>query len=282
MINKKLLCPVCHTALSLDANGKTLICEKSERPHTFDIAASGYVNLALGHSGGGDSKECVRSRSDFLSLGHYKPISEKMNELADKYLSDGETLLDAGCGEGYYTVSLAKTAKKKNALTVGIDISKPAVEHTAKSAKREGLSELIPLVSSIYELPLSDRSVSVVTSIFAPCPENEFSRVLKDGGHLIIAAAGENHLMGLKKALYETVYTNEDRADLPSEEKFELVEKDTLSYKIELGSNKEILDLFAMTPYYYRTSLSDKEKLPGLDTLVTEVQIDFSVYRKNS
>jgi len=38
--------------------------------------------------------------------------------------------------------------------------------------------------------------------------------------------------------------------------------------------------LFSMTPYYWRTSQSDKAKLSALERLDTEIDIIFSVYRK--
>ncbi|MBE6632535.1 MAG: methyltransferase domain-containing protein [Ruminococcaceae bacterium] len=272
------ICPICRTPLSRSENGKSLLCTKEEKPHCFDISSAGYVNLDRGHSGGGDSKECVRSRSAFLESGHYAPISDKINELVSSFSANPSLLLDAGCGEGYYTSSLAR--KMGTSDVIGIDISKPAVEHAAKAAKRQNLSNVSYAVSSIFELPIADGSLDGIVSIFAPCPENEFFRALKCGGYLFVAAAGERHLLGLKKAIYQDVYMNEARADMPSSG-FALVHKESLSYKINLGSNDEILNLFAMTPYYYRTSLADKEKLSALTCLETEVDIELSVYRKN-
>ena len=273
-----LICPICHTPLRLSENGRSFICKKDMKPHCFDLASAGYVNLDRGHSGGGDSKECVKSRRAFLNLGHYAPISSKINELA-RCNAKPEILLDAGCGEGYYTASLAREIPA--ASVIGIDISKPAIEHAAKNAKRNNIENLFYAVSSIFELPFADGSIDCITNIFAPCPEEEFGRVLKRDGVLIIAAAGKKHLMGLKKVLYESVYMNEVRADLPSSAGLTPIDKTTLSYVINLSSSEEIENLFSMTPYYYRTSLSDKAKLASLTSLETEVEIEFSVYRKN-
>lgn len=278
MENNHFICPICKTRLTLSENKGSLICGKETKPHCFDIASAGYVNLDRGHAGGGDSKECVKSRTAFLESGHYAPISEKICNITRNLLDIECVILDAGCGEGYYTSALAKDLPY--AAVYGIDISKPAVEHGAKRARREGYANNLYAVSSIFELPFADESIDCITSIFAPCPENEFHRVLKKGGILVIAAAGEKHLLGLKRALYENVYMNEERADLPNEAGFELAGRDTLSYDIYLRSKKEIADLFSMTPYYYRTSLTDKEKLSSLDSLHTEVEIDFSIYRK--
>jgi hypothetical protein len=35
-----------------------------------------------------------------------------------------------------------------------------------------------------------------------------------------------------------------------------------------------------MTPYYHRTSLADKAKLDGLDSLQTTVEADFFIFKK--
>jgi 23S rRNA (guanine745-N1)-methyltransferase len=35
-----------------------------------------------------------------------------------------------------------------------------------------------------------------------------------------------------------------------------------------------------MTPYYWRTSIEDKKKLEGLESLRTEIEFDCRVYRK--
>ena len=38
--------------------------------------------------------------------------------------------------------------------------------------------------------------------------------------------------------------------------------------------------LFSMTPYYWRTSESDRSKLMNVDSLVTELDFDIYIYRK--
>ena len=277
MKNNCFICPICGEKLLLSENGASLVCGKETKPHCFDIASEGYVNLDRGHAGGGDSKECVRSRTAFLDSGYYDPIAEKMCDILKDIAPDGGVLLDAGCGEGFYTSHFSRSMPHMSVC--GIDISKHAVRHGAKRAKKEGLKNSIYAVSSIFTLPFAGESVDIITSIFAPCPEEEFSRVLKKDGYLIIAAAGEMHLLGLKKALYDDIYMNEERADMPSSE-FELMKRERLSFNITLRSNEDISNLFSMTPYYYRTSVKDKEKLSSLSSLESEIEIDFFIYRK--
>ena len=266
-----LICPVCKNALFRDE--KSYFCQGAKR-HCFDISASGHVNLCPGRATGGDDKKAVRSRTEFLNLGHYQPIADKVCEILSK-MNNECAIVDAGCGEGYYTNRLANST---GAMVYGFDLSKEAIISASKSAKRQGISNAVFGVGGIYELPIADESADAITNIFAPCAEGEFSRVLKDDGLLVVVTAGKNHLYGLKSAIYETVYTNEERADMP--QNMVLLEKHNVAYTIKLDSAESIRNLFSMTPYSYRTSEKDMNKLLALTSLETEVEVDIFVYRK--
>lgn len=270
--NSILKCPVCGKGLIREE--KSYFC-LGEKRHCFDVSSSGHANLCPGKSTGGDDKRAVRSRTDFLNLDHYKPISDKICEIIGK-LSEDEFVVDAGCGEGYYSGNMAKNC---GGALLGFDLSKEAIIAASKRAKREGINNASFFVGGIYDLPILDGGASVVTNIFAPCAEAEFSRVLRDGGRLIVVAAGENHLYGLKSAIYDTVHTNEERADLPRQ--MTLLEKHTVSYVIDLEDAESIRNLFSMTPYSYRTSEKDMKKLLSLERLTTEVEVEIYVYRKD-
>lgn len=269
-----LICPVCKADMGLTDDKKSFVCAGEGKRHCFDLSRSGYLNLALSHSAGGDSKEAVRARTSFLEAGYYEGISDAVNELISKYAPS--LAVDAGCGEGYYTNRAAKCTPKCDFL--GFDLSKHGVEYAAKSASRGAVDNAFYAVSSIYTMPLGDGSADMILNIFAPCAEDEFSRVLKDGGYLVLAGAGERHLFGLKSVLYDEPYLNAIREDLPK--RLEFVEKRKVSYTITVKGNENIQNLFSMTPYYFRTSLEDKKKLDGLNELTTEVDVDVFVYKK--
>lgn len=266
-----LACPVCRAPLHREE--RSYFCEGAKR-HCFDVSASGHANLCPGRATGGDDKRAVRSRTDFLNLGYYQPISDRINEIIGK-LPQRSAIVDAGCGEGYYTNNIALSS---GASVFGFDLSKEAIISASKSAKRRGIENALFFVGGIYDLPLEDSSCDVITNIFAPCAEEEFTRALKPGGRLIVVASGKNHLYGLKRAIYDTVYTNEERADMPKA--LTLEAKHVLSYGISLRSAEEIRNLFSMTPYSYRTSERDMQKLLALSELETEVEVEISVYRK--
>lgn len=269
-----LICPVCKADMGLTDDKKSFVCAGDGKRHCFDLAKSGYLNLALSHGAGGDSKEAVRARTSFLEAGYYEGISDAVNELISKYAPS--LAVDAGCGEGYYTNRAAKYAPECD--FVGFDLSKHGAEYAAKSASREAVDNAFYAVSSIYTMPLGDGSADMILNIFAPCAEDEFSRVLKDGGYLVLVGAGERHLFGLKSVLYDEPYLNATREDLPKS--LEFVEKRKVSYTVTVKGNDNIQNLFSMTPYYFRTSLEDKKKLDGLDELTTEVDVDIFVYKK--
>ncbi len=264
-----LKCPVCHAGMTETADGKVCQC-LSAKPHCFDFAKSGHLHLGGPHAGEGDSKDAVRARRAFLDCGYYQPLSDAVNRMLDEIPS--ATVLDAGCGEGYYTNRMAEARD-----VLGIDLSRTGIESAAKRAKQTGTRAAFA-VASIFSLPVQNASVDVVTNLFAPCAEEEFSRVLKPNGHLILVGAGERHLLGLKQVLYDDPYRNAGRADLPAQ--MQAVQKERLTYTVTVTGQDMIQALFSMTPYYWRTSRSDRVKLEQIDTLTTEVDFDIFLFRK--
>ena len=251
-----------------------LFCEGARR-HTYDFASGGYVNLAPpAQSKGGDSKGAVRARTAFLQTEHYRPIADKICELLHKHCSVGGLVVDAGCGEGYYSTLIAKSGFS----VTGFDLSKFAVDAGAKRAKSEALKNTFFGVASVYTLPIAENSADAVVNVFAPCVEEEYTRVLANDGVLVVVYAGPNHLLGLKAAIYEHTHINEERADLPRN--MREVGRERLTFSIRVDGNENVKNLFAMTPYYWKTSPSDMEKLNFVTDLTTEVDMIFAVYKK--
>ena len=269
-----LRCPICGESLAPSENKKSLLCGGA-RKHCFDIAAKGYVNLAVGHAGGGDPKDAVRSRTTFLNKGFYRPFADDVCRAVSKYATAGGFLVDAGCGEGYYTSLVSRACGMR---AVGFDLSKSAIESAAASASRNGFDQVAYSVAGIFSMPLKDECADVVINLFAPCAEDEFLRVLKKDGILLVAGAGEDHLFGLKSAIYDVPYKNELRADLPV--KMKKLESIKVRFDITLESYEDKMNLFSMTPYYYRTSKKDADKLKSETPIVTEVEFDIDIYQK--
>lgn len=263
------VCPKCRLPLEIDGGSA-----KCQNNHTYDKAKAGYYNLLLSNVGGihGDNQEMLEARRAFLDTGAYKPLADRIAELAIRYLS-GTAVLDIGCGEGYYTDIIEKALFERGASVSAFDISRDAVKYVARRNKRPELA-----VASAYHMPTSDESFDMAINMFSPLVPDEIRRTLKPGGVFIMAIPGENHLFGLKSATYKTPYKNEvadSRID-----GFDLVESETLSYMLELDAKEKIKSLFMMTPYAYRTSIEDKTRVLSLDKLTTEVEFVIFVYKR--
>lgn len=273
IILNALCCPICGSPFAVENGGKSLLCLGNEKRHCYDFASGGYINFAPpSQSRSGDSKEAVRSRTEFLEKGFYAPIRDAVLEMTNKY--GGELFIDAGCGEGYYSDAIAAHGHS----LIGFDLSKAAINTAAKRAVRNQHENAFFGVAGIYDMPIIQGVADGVVSIFAPCAHEEFCRILKKEGILVVAGAGKEHLLGLKEAIYDQAYVNTDREDMPLD--MTLVCEREIRYDIALTSNKEIMDLFSMTPYYYRTGEQDLAKLSRLDNLTSQVDVKICLYRK--
>lgn len=268
------ICPKCREILS--KNGNSLKCPKN---HCYDLAASGYVNLLLSDMMNsklpGDNKLMVNARRSFLSKGFYMPLADTFAETVARYAENGCTILDAGCGEGYYTGIIAEllASDGKSGNIFGIDISKNAVNAAAKRYKNISFA-----AASIFHMPFGDGSCDILATLFAPYCGEEFLRVLKKGGIMVMAIPGERHLWGLKKAVYDKPYLNEVKDY--ALDGFEFIGSQKLSYDISLDNAEDIRSLFSMTPYYYKTSEEGHKRLEALVSLDTEVSFEILTYRK--
>lgn len=271
LVSMAVRCPVCGAGAYVGEDGKSVFCNGVKR-HCFDFSADGY--LSIPGQGGGDSREAVRARTAFLSRGYYSGALQAICDTFEKYVPSDALAVDAGCGEGYYTSKLSRLVGGM----LGADLSKFACSYGARCAKREKAENLLYAVSSVFSLPIKDGAANAVVNIFAPCAENEYCRVLRDGGYLFVVGAGKEHLMGLKRAIYDSTYENGERSDLPRS--MQHVEKVTFFDTVSVNGRDDVEALFSMTPYYWRTGEVDKRKLCELDKLTTEVEFEINVYKK--
>lgn len=78
-----------------------------------------------------------------------------------KFVQPGETVLDAGCGEGVLSWYLAERGAKVTAM----DISRPNLENAKKFLERKGVADRVTLVQGDAEnLPFPDASFDWVVS----------------------------------------------------------------------------------------------------------------------
>ena len=268
-------CPICKE--KLNKQEKTYACANG---HSFDIAAEGYVHLLppnkMHSKIPGDNKQMVASRRDFLAAGFYQPFSDQLNELVRECLhAKVPVVLDAGCGEGYYTGRLYDDLKTHgfSVEVYGFDISKFAVKAAAKRYRSINFA-----VGSSFDIPVGSNSADCVINVFAPIVGEELNRVLKPGGFLILAVPGVRHLFGLKQILYDAPYENEYRET--EYDGFLFQKRVAVQNQIVIDGNQTIMNLFAMTPYYWKTPVEGSERLRKTDTLSTQIEFDFLIYQK--
>ncbi len=263
------ICPVCKSEISLFE--RTYKCQNN---HCFDLSKDGYVNLLMSQQSSlkrhGDDKLMVKARRDFLEKGFYNELRNTLCQTLKDALPESSTIIDVGCGEGYYTSEISKVNGFK---IFGIDISKDALKYAAKSVKNSSFA-----VASAFSLPFAENSSNCVLSVFAPSAYEEFYRVLKSDGKLIKAIPLEEHLWELKCALYKEPYKN--KPEKRNDELFKLVSQKEIKYKISLTEKEDIENLFKMTPYYYKTGREDAEKLLSLEMLETTVHFGVEIYEK--
>ena len=127
-----------------------------------------------------------------LGLGSNGRNSRMVIELAK--IQPGDSVLDVGCGSGSLTLA-AKSVAGPTGKVHGIDASPEMIEVAQKKANHSGL-EVVFKLSLIEELAFPDATFDVVISRLAihHLPDElkqkglgEILRVLKPGGHLLIA-----------------------------------------------------------------------------------------------
>lgn len=267
------ICPVCSKKLE-----RLGACCKCENNHSYDVARQGYVNLLMSQKSAGkhhgDDKLMVTARRAFLDKGYYRPLLDALIDCVKEHCGEKTQILDAGCGEGWYCASICRELKELGleVRAAGIDISKAALIAFSKR------SADIPLaVASVFAIPAASGSADIVTSVFAPLAAEEFRRVLRLGGVLIRVIPLEKHLLELKRIVYDTPYENDvESSEL---EGFELLKRVEIRNDILIDNNADIKNLFAMTPYYYKTSAADQAKLKDVRMLKVRTEFGIMVYK---
>ncbi|RUO64718.1 putative RNA methyltransferase [Idiomarina ramblicola] len=265
------ICPLDGKPLHL--NERSWRCDNN---HSYDVAKQGYVNLLPVQNkrskDPGDSKAMVQARREYLEQGYYQPLAQA---LANTVLAEGDqALLDAGCGEGYYLRCIIEQAEQNGTdLSVaGLDISKWAVQAAAKRDKR-----LSWMVASNSSIPLADNSVDTILCVFGFPVADEFKRVLKPGGRLIMMDPAADHLKELKTIIYSEIKTKNETLPIADPD-FELASEQKVAFPVSLASNQAIKDLLTMTPHLYRTSAEGRERAEALSSLKLTVDVWVRVF----
>ncbi|BDI65038.1 putative RNA methyltransferase [Streptococcus pneumoniae] len=257
-------CPICQENLTLlETNFKC--CNR----HSFDLAKFGYVNLApqIKQSANYD-KENFQNRQQILEAGFYQAILDAVSDLLASSKTT-TTILDIGCGEGFYSRKLQESHSEKTFYA--FDISKDSVQIAAKSEPNWAVNWF---VGDLACLPIKDANMDILLDIFSPANYGEFRRVLSKDGILIKVIPTENHLKEIRQRVQDQLtnkeYSNQDIKE-HFQEHFTILSSQTASLTKTITA-EQLQALLSMTPLLFHV---DQSKIDW--SQLTEITIEAEI-----
>ena len=257
-------CPICQENLILVESSL-----KCENRHSFDLAKFGYVNLTpqIKQSTNYD-KENFQNRQQILEAGFYQAILEGVSDLLEANPS-AKTVLDIGCGEGFYSRKLQESHSDKTFYA--FDISKDSVQIAAKSEPNWAVNWF---VGDLARLPITDASMDILLDIFSPANYGEFRRVLSKDGILIKVIPTENHLKEIRQKVQDQLtnkdYSNQDIKN-HFQDYFTILSSQTASLTKPITA-EQLQALLSMTPLLFHV---DQSKIDW--SQLTEITIEAEI-----
>ena len=257
-------CPICQENLTLLESSL-----KCNNRHSFDLAKFGYVNLApqIKQSANYD-KENFQNRQQILEAGFYQAILEAVSDLLASSKT-ATTILDIGCGEGFYSRKLQERHPDKTFYA--FDISKDSVQIAAKSEPNWAVNWF---VGDLARLPIKDASMDILLDIFSPANYGEFRRVLSKDGILIKVIPTKNHLKEIRQKVQDQLtnkdYSNQDIKN-HFQEHFTILSSKTASLTKPITA-EQLQALLSMTPLLFHI---DQSKIDW--SQLTEITIEAEI-----
>ena len=257
-------CPICQENLALVESSL-----KCNNRHSFDLAKFGYVNLApqIKQSANYD-KENFQNRQQILEAGFYQAILETVSDLLSNS-KNAKTILDIGCGEGFYSRKLQERHPDKTFYA--FDISKDSVQIAAKSEPNWAVNWF---VGDLARLPIKDGSMDILLDIFSPANYGEFRRVLSKDGILIKVIPTKNHLKEIRQKVQDQLtnkdYSNQDIKN-HFQEHFTILSSQTASLTKTITAD-QLQALLSMTPLLFHI---DQSKIDW--SQLTEITIEAEI-----
>ncbi|HHG7713707.1 TPA: putative RNA methyltransferase [Streptococcus pneumoniae] len=257
-------CPICQENLTLlETNFKC--CNR----HSFDLAKFGYVNLAPQIKQSANyNKENFQNRQQILEAGFYQAILDAVSGLLASSKTT-TTILDIGCGEGFYSRKLQESHSEKTFYA--FDISKDSVQIAAKSEPNWAVNWF---VGDLARLPIKDANMDILLDIFSPANYGEFRRVLSKDGILIKVIPTENHLKEIRQRVQDQLtnkeYSNQDIKE-HFQEHFTILSSQTASLTKTITA-EQLQALLSMTPLLFHV---DQSKIDW--SQLTEITIEAEI-----
>ncbi|GEN83373.1 hypothetical protein SLU01_16850 [Sporosarcina luteola] len=241
-------CPICSTGMEMVEQAK-LVCENM---HSFDLAKSGYVNLAPQAHTTKYDKSLFEARTKVMASGFFKPVLDKLSSLVNDHLdeSDESVLLDAGCGEGTHLKAIhSRLSMETVGIGIGIDLAKEGIAAASKA-----YPGFIWSVADLAAMPFQDDAVDVILNVLSPANYAEFNRLLKQGGIVVKVVPESGYLQELREAFYNGKQQKEETDPVERfSEHFDDVKSERVTYMFTLPDGL-LAPLIRMTPLTWGAS----------------------------
>jgi len=137
-------------------------------------------------------------------------------------------------------------------------------------------------VAGSHRMPVLAERVSVLLTHFSPVSPDDFARVLRPGGVLLVAGPGEGHLYSFKQLLYDTPTTHQPADQLAGDGRFDLVSETRIRHPLHLDRPQHVRELLAMTPFFWTLDAPGQARLGRVEQLDTETDVVVRVYRRTA
>lgn len=259
---KVFRCPVCKETFSLLERG-SFVCQNG---HCFDLSSKGYIHFLAG-GGNADAQydsELFAHRNAVFRDGFYEPAAKLIAGLAEKYLpTKKRVILDAGCGEGYYSHFLRD---KTDTAVYGLDNSKAAILAATKNGDHSRF-----MIADLANMPVLSGCAGLVLNILTPANYAEFARVLCDDGAVIKAIPGERYLRELRECIFSGEDYSNEKTIGHMERNARIAEQKTIEYTLRV-TNAQLSSFYKMTPMTTHAHASEKQ-LAEIESITIHMEL---------
>lgn len=153
------------------------------------------------------------------SVNYFDNIAEQWNVIRSDYFEEklkdlvlskvdikNKICIDLGCGTGFISLTLAKSAE----IVFSLDNSRNMLKEISKSIEKENIKNIYPIKGAMEDIPLFDNSIDrIFTNMALHHVENakksinEMYRILKNYGTIVISDIEEHNGSWAKEEMHD-------------------------------------------------------------------------------